>query len=277
MPTPTPKNPERVAVPDSAVQAGAERVFVTHPRVFSFSSRSLASLRHPYLPLALAQAEADLAKVKRQFQTKAERLADILTPTAQSFKFEEERWTHVGFMLDTILFEDQISVRRDALMNATNVVRETESLWSRAVEPGGQISREQYVKLHLHLYDRLLCVSDPSLSALIATAIDEDWRLDNIDGADSIAFSTFFISVLEVADNWIPVRDPEAYATFIAHAFDGLFDCEPAKSDATVDEDDWGQVVESIRSFSMNLTGVPVIRLRRLASGGVVYERSAVA
>jgi hypothetical protein len=277
-PVPAPKTNERVMVPQSAVQSGAERVFVTHPRLFSFSSRSLSSLRHPYLPIAVSQADADLAKVKRQFQTKGERLADILAPTAPSYKFEEERWNSVGFMLDSIAFEEQIAARREAVLASNSTVRALEALWAHAVgSPGGTLSQELYNRMHVYLYEKLTGSADPVLAPLVQAAIDADWQLDRSE--QGVEFGVFFISFLEIADNWVPLRDAEAYAAFLTQAFAHMFAAAPPRDaeakpghDAKVTDGDYGQLLESIRDYAQTLEHMTVIQCRRNAAGQTVYE-----
>ena len=44
---------------ESCIRHGADRVFFTHPRLFSFSQRALYSLRHPYTACAVQTPEAD--------------------------------------------------------------------------------------------------------------------------------------------------------------------------------------------------------------------------
>ena len=155
---------------------------------------------------------------------------------------------------------------------------EMETLWARSTGSDPSLSKDQFVRMHQHLYSRLLGLSDPALSTIVNSAIEEDWKLDAADSA-SLDFGAYFVSFLEVADNWIPVRDPEAYATFVSQAFAdfGSEACAAAgTSQRTLCQDDWERVVDSIKDFAQSLSGVPVIRARRLPNGNIMYEKTAL-
>lgn len=266
---------ERITVPQAAVENAANRVFVTHPRLFSFSQRNLASLRHPYLPVAITQAEIDAAKAKRQWQSRAERLADMLTPSSATIKFEDERWRHVGYMLDTVMFETQISSRRAAVLESPAVKRAIETLWCKA---GGSssaaVTRAQYTQMHLALYEKLVGANDASLATIFSQAIDADWSADR-DSDDTLPFGRFFISFVELADNWIPSCEADNYASFLADVSETCWPGTPASSRA-VERVPWDDIVESLRRTAMQLDGMPVISAQRNAANTVVYVKSPV-
>lgn len=250
VPEPRTTAPEPIVVPQAAIEAGATRVFVTSPRLFAFSHRPLASLRHPYLPVALAQVDVDLAKAKRQWQTRAEKLTDMLTPTSTNMQFEEERWRHVGFMLDIVMFEAQITARRAALLESANVRRAIETLWCRVGGRGDRgISKQQYQAWHTALYERLVGTSDHALTQLFANAVDVDWNCDR-DGSEDVNFGRFFITCVELADNWCASCEADAYVAFVSGITDTCYpSAAAAESETTVER--WESIVQSLRQTAM--------------------------
>jgi hypothetical protein len=274
---------DRIAVAQSDIQQGADRVFVDYPRLFAFSSRALSSLKHPFLPLAVDQADAELARGKRTFQTKGERLADILTPSSVSFKYQEDRWANVGFMLDSVVFEDQISARREAVMSSSATIRAVETLWVKAggTKDGG-LDFPAYCKLHQFLYTKLLLVNDAALQPLLEQAVQADWELDRSSDSE-VNFGNFFLCLLEVADNWMPLlREPEAYAAFLLKvlaAYDPteLGSLEPVpNAKPHLAARDWDGVVNAIKGHAQALEGSPVIKAERQLGGRIVYQKAAL-
>lgn len=252
----------RTVLPESAIQAGAQRVFVVNPRVFSFSARPIASLRHPYLPLATARAEEDTSK--RQFQSRGERLADLITPNSAAVKFEEERWTNVGFMLDTVIFEAQVSARREALLSSPQLVRAMEAIWSQyVVSPATTLTFPVYEAMHLRIYEQVTGCSEACLTALFKDAIATDFVTDTA-GAQTVSFSRFFMSFLEIADNWM--KDPDTYATFLLEALQD----EPARGEVSSNDRSWSSISASLRRHALALN-CPVIRATHV-NGSIVYE-----
>ena len=278
---------EKLVVSNAAIQAGAERVFVTHPRFFSFSQRSLASLRHPYLPSALQQAEADGNKAKRNWQTKAERLTDFLTEGQPQYRFEDERWRSVAFMLDSVLFEADISQRRQTAIEAPAVRRALELMWCKA---GGSTARgigeQEYRRFHRHMYSILLELDDPVLEPVLARAVDAEWVTD-AQGDATVSFGRFYTSMLEVADNWLPHCDGDKYAAFLAEMCRKLYPVEeiPAAereaqreaarvAAAAREQERWGETVTSLQRMAVaHANDIPVISARKGLRGTAVYSR----
>jgi hypothetical protein len=272
---------EPIVVPQAAVEAGAARVFVTSPRLFSFSHRHLASLRHPFFPVALLQVDADIAKAKKQWQSRSERLADVFTPSSANMNFEEERWKHVGFMLDTVMFEAQISARRANVLESHGVRNALETVWNR-IGAGGNgvqgVTYQAYTDLHLALYEHVLGAPlDSVLHQLLMQVIETDWTFERDPETERVPYGKFFISLIEIADNWIASCEADAYACFLK---DVVVPCASTTKFAVNTgvphanaEDDWEEVVECLRGKAQGLN-FPVIRAEQTAVHSTVYKKS---
>jgi hypothetical protein len=271
--------PDVAAMSQEAIQSGAERVFVTHPRVFSFARRALTSLRHPFLPTALLQCEADMLKAKKQWQTKAERLADMLTEGTAAFAFEEERWKNVAYMLDSVIFEADISQRRQSAIEAPSLRRALETWWCKA---GGTTTRgvgeREYKRITAAVFDALIDCIDPVLQPIVDSAIDADWAVDSGGGA-TVEYGQWYISMLEVADNWLPVCDGDAYAKFL-HQMAKQSGAAPVEDDAvslqsvaSAAPEDWTAVCQFLAQNAVSVQNFPVIRAKRSLRATVEYEK----
>jgi hypothetical protein len=209
------QRPQEPSISKAALEAGAERVFVSHPRMFSFSHRNLQSLRHPYLPAAVAQVEAELARVKRNWQSRGERLSDLLTEGTSHIRIEETRWRLIGQMLDGVLGEQDISDRRQLVIENPTLRRSLENWWCKVGGSTGKgVEEAAYKRVHQGLYTAVLQLQDTSLQGVINKAIDADWVVDS-EGSGEVPFGRFYLSLLEIADNWIARCDGEAYGNYL--------------------------------------------------------------
>ena len=275
--------PAEPTVPRAQLEAGSERVFITHPRMFSFSHRCLQSLRHPFLAMACLQVEADLAKVKRAWQTKAERLSDTLTEGTSSIRHEEARWTLIGQMLDRVLAEDEITTRRQAAIENGVLRRSLENWWCKV---GGTtnrgVSESAYRQVHVALYAVVLQLNDSALQSVINKAIDADWNQDS-EGTGEVPFGRWYISLLEIADNWVSRCDGEAYGNYLEALLKDVFPT-PSRSLAVAQLEDeetqqrkreeWNRVVHSLEYTASTMLDPPLVVATRNVRGIVEYQKA---
>lgn len=262
-------------VSQAAIQVGADRVFVTHPRLFSFSHRGLTSIRHPYLPFAVSHAAAEVGRAKRQWQTKHERLCDMLTPSSPAMKTEEERWRNVAYMLDSVMFEHDLSARRTAAIELPTVRRALETLWCQA---GGTttsgVGLTAYERLHSYAYEKLVGTTD-ALRPIFAQAIEADFELDR-DGTSAVPFGRFYIGLLEIADNWLTSCDGDAYAAFLQDLVAAL--ALPCVSDEPksrgVEASPWSEITGTIEHAAAAAPRSVLVRATKNAANQTVYEQA---
>eukprot|EP00796_Vickermania_ingenoplastis_P013353 gene13353-9185_t len=190
------------------VERLAERIFVTFPRVISFSHRNLSSLRHPYLPLAL-ESVRDMASNQNGI---VNGLLEALLESQQ----ESEKWGRVEQMFDTKMDNEDLDSRRTSVMLSFDVTSKIEALW--AIAQGGKesslLSMENYHYLQQFLYSAVFELDDVSLIPATLNATKDDYDFDS-RGRDGVTFEAFAVSMLEFADNWTPSRETRDYVSFL--------------------------------------------------------------
>lgn len=192
----------------------ALRVFVKAPRTFSFSHRKPTSLRHPYLPLLVQLAdEANMPPNAR---------VGFVLEALLNGKSEIEKWDRVAAVFDIKMNSPELEKARLALLVAPDVMARVEAMWSRiGGSQGSFLSNDVYRQLHGQLYPILTGCDDVSLTAATLAAVNEDYAYDARDLAGA-SFGSFGLSLLEIADNWVPSRNPADYAAFLQRLLDGL-------------------------------------------------------
>ncbi|RNF05654.1 hypothetical protein TraAM80_04487 [Trypanosoma rangeli] len=196
----------------STVESFAERIFISNPRLFSFSHRVLLSLRHPYTAVVVDVVDSDPSREK-------DRLEEILGALLQS-RDEERKWTRVATMFDLKLTAEEIDVcRRKISLNPEIRVR-IESLWTQLGGiSNGVVLEEDYKAFHVSLYSYLLKIDSVSVATSSCAAIVEDFTYDK-RGAVGVDFGSFAISMLELADNWTRTREVAEYIHFFSDIYD---------------------------------------------------------
>jgi hypothetical protein len=199
--------------------------------MFSFSHRATTSIRHPFVPIALAtlNTEAEARHVaaasgnaKRSggsgaagsgpmtAAAKAERMSEYFTECA-----DDEKWRAVAKMLDSVLFEKDISNRRQLAIENATLRRALETWWCKAGgTPTRGISEESYKQIHSLLYRDLLNVNDVCMHGIITKSISQDWQWDSA-GRGEVEFGRWYMSLLEIADNYLDSCDGEKYGQFL--------------------------------------------------------------
>lgn len=191
------------------VERLAERVFVSFPRVISFSHRRLTSLRHPFLPLAVECV-----------QTKAKNtsyyIGKLLEALLESSN-EAEKWNRVEYMFDSQMHNEDLDKKRTSLLLSVEITIKIEALWSialRGKKDNGMLSEENYQYFHQFLYFSTFNIEDLSLVPGLIGPIKEDFEFD-CSGREGVTFESFAVSMLEFADNWTGSREPSDYALFL--------------------------------------------------------------
>nr|CCC95900.1 unnamed protein product [Trypanosoma congolense IL3000] len=191
----------------SAVEILAERVFVWCPRLFSFSHRVLSSVRHPYLAVTLDRVDYD----GRKRNNRIELLLGALTESRD----EENKWTRVAQMFDSMLTADVLDKLRRKVALSADVMICIETLWNGV---GGVVhgilKEDDYKALHYKLYSFLLNIDDVNVVTSSSAAISEDFIYDQRNNV-GVTFEYFAISMLELADNWTRTRDVSDYINFL--------------------------------------------------------------
>ncbi|RNF04626.1 uncharacterized protein Tco025E_07935 [Trypanosoma conorhini] len=189
------------------VENFAERVFISNPRLFSFSHRGLVSLRHPYTAVVVDMVDSDPSR-------KVNRLEELLGALLQS-RDEERKWTRVATMFDTKLTGEEIDAFRRKISLNPQIRLCIEALW---VYLGGLFNgvvlEDEYKAFHFKLYSYLLRIDSVSVVTSTSAAILEDFAYDK-RGAVGVEFGSFAISMLELADNWTRTRELEEYIHFL--------------------------------------------------------------
>lgn len=200
------------------IESLGERVFLTSPRMFSFSHRCATSVRHPFVPSAVttltAEAEQRSAASKKgggmSTTAKAERMSEYFADST-----EEDKWKAVAKMLDSVLFEKDISQRRQLAIENATLRRALETWWCKAGgTPTRGITEESYKHIHNLVYRDLLNVNDVCMHGIITKSISHDWQWDSA-GKGEVDFGRWYMSLLEIADNWVASCDGEQYGQFL--------------------------------------------------------------
>ncbi|KAH8613409.1 hypothetical protein ERJ75_000793200 [Trypanosoma vivax] len=191
----------------SSVEGLVERVFISSPRVFSFSHRVLPSIRHPYIAVILDMVNSDGYK-------KASRV-EVLLGALTEYRDEERKWTRVGSMFDTKLTAEMIDTFRRKVSLDMDVMMCIEKLWNNLGGPiCGAVREEEYRAFHYKLFSYLLNIDDVSVVTSTSTAIAEDYVYDERNN-NGVVFESFAISVLELADNWTKSREVRDFVHFL--------------------------------------------------------------
>lgn len=223
-----------------------ERVFVTSPRMLSFSHRSQISLRHPYLPYLLSQVESEHTKPTKRgaVVTRGELLVENLQDVD-----DDERWRAVARMIDSKMFEKDISQRRQHALENAALRRALETWWCKA---GGTtskgVSEESYRQIHNAMFREILNVHDLTLHAIVTKSVSQDWLVDS-EGKGEVSFGRWYVSLLEIADNWVPNCEGENYGLFLQKLLAAVFGGATAPPSAK-DGLPWNEVCENIRRNS---------------------------
>ena len=220
-----------------------ERVFVTSPRMLSFSHRSQISLRHPYLPYLVSQVEAEQGKTTKRgaVSTRGEMLVENLQDVD-----DDERWRAVARMIDSKMFEKDISQRRQHALENAALRRALETWWCKA---GGTttkgVSEESYRQIHNAMFREILNVHDLTLHAIVTKSVSQDWLVDS-EGKGEVPFGRWYVSLLEIADNWVPNCEGENYGLFLQKLLTAVFGGATVSTNTKSDLS-WNSVCENIR------------------------------
>lgn len=238
------QNREKTQQKKTGVEILGERVFVQSPRMLSFTHRCLTSIRHPFVPLAVGAVNTDEqpSKSKKTANlSRAERLAELLGDTS-----DEEKWKAVGRMLDSMMFEKDIATRRQHALENPSLRRALEMWWCKA---GGTttkgICEESYKQLHALIYKEILHVNDICMHGIITKAVSHDWQWDS-EGKGEVSFGRWYVSLLEIADNWVPNCEGENYGAFLENLLQ-VVTPKPATAtalpvkDKDAEKDEWEQ------------------------------------
>ncbi|ESL08420.1 hypothetical protein TRSC58_03877 [Trypanosoma rangeli SC58] len=193
------------------VESFAERIFISNPRLFSFSHRVLLSLRHPYTAVVVDVIDSDPSRKK-------DRLEEILGALLQS-RDEERKWMRVATMFDSKLTAEEIDVFRRKISLNPEIRLCIETLWTQVGGiSNGVVLEEDYKAFHVSLYSYLLRIDSVSVATSSSAAILEDFNYDK-RGAVGVDFGSFAISMLELADNWTRTRELEEYIHFFTDIY----------------------------------------------------------
>jgi hypothetical protein len=251
-----------------SVEKFGERVFVTNPRMFSFSHRAPNSIRHPNIPVVIQTIEADMAKAKKVIQSRSERLSDALNEIAA----DDERWKIVSRMLDSKLFEADISSRRQHAIDTPSLRRALETWWCKAGgTPLRGIPEDSYKLIHASLYAELL-QQELTLHSVITKGIHQDWLYDS-EGRGEVPFGRFYICMLEIADNWVPSCDGEAYGNFLQKLLETTFRAAPAIP-RPISQDEWSEKNLFLKRNAHTYYDPPCVAKRRTIRHTTEYVRT---
>ncbi|KAH9578626.1 hypothetical protein LSM04_000955 [Trypanosoma melophagium] len=190
-----------------SVENFAERIFISSPRLFSFSHRVLGSLRHPYVVVVVDLLDSDSYASKN-------RVEEFMGALLQS-RDEEEKWARVASMFDSKLTAEEVdALRRKVSLNA-EIKISIEALWDGlGGVSNGLIKEDDYKTFHFKMYSYLLGIDNVSAITATSAAVSEDFIYDK-RGSNGVPFGSFAVSMLELADNWTRTRKPEDYVRFL--------------------------------------------------------------
>lgn len=190
------------------VERLAERVFVSFPRVISFSHRTLGSLRHPFLPLVLESV--------RDTYSSQNGIVNGLLEALLECQQESEKWGRVEQMFDSKMDNQDLDSKRSSIMLSFDIASKIEALWTIAL--GGtdsdMINEECYQSFHQFLYFSVFEFDDVSLIPATLSAIKDDFEFDS-RGREGVTFEAFAVSILEFVDNWTKTREIRDYVSFL--------------------------------------------------------------
>lgn len=138
------------------VEVWGHHVFVEEPRLFPFSHRSLASLRHPHWPTVLRLDDRQASK-GRKGQPRSERISDLFAENSHLASVANEKWAIVAELFDTKVREQRIAQLRSRVVESSALRNLIERLWA---SHGGTLERgllfDQYFTINAVLYRILL-------------------------------------------------------------------------------------------------------------------------
>ncbi|EKF33147.1 hypothetical protein MOQ_002991 [Trypanosoma cruzi marinkellei] len=220
----------------------AERIFISSPRLFSFSHRGLVSLRHPYTSVVLDLVDSDAYRKK-------DRLEELLGALLQS-RDEERKWERVAKMFDTKLTAEEIDSFRRKISLHREIRLCIEELWADLGGiSNGVILEDSHKVFHFRLYSYILRIDNVSVVTSTSASISEDFTYDK-RGAVGVEFGSFAVSILELADNWTKTREVEEYIHFLRSIHDNC-------------------IVKN-RSYSLKEDNIPSYKAPVFFSGGLV-------
>lgn len=190
------------------VERLAERIFVSFPRVISFSHRNLSSLRHPFLSLAVES-------VRAMTSNHSSYISGLLEALLESQQ-EADKWGRVELMFDSQMHNPDLDSRRSNVMLSFEVTSKIEALWSIAL--GGKssnlLTEDSYQYFQQFLYFYVFGVDDVSLIPATLSATKEDFEFDS-RGREGVTFEAFAVSMMEFVDNWTNTRETRDYVLFL--------------------------------------------------------------
>lgn len=250
------------------VEVWGQRVFVAEPRLLCFSHRPIASLRHPHWPTILALGERQVARKKGQ--QRAERIAELLTEGSQPAVVATDKWKVVGELYDSKATEPRLSQLRGLICNSHAILLLLERLWaSLGCDHRRGMAFDVYFRLNALMYSVLLDTIDLTpLQAVITKAINRDWVLDS-EGAASLTFGQWYVSMLEVIDNWEPTAMVEAYEEFAAKLIPNLFG--EARLPSKEPDIPWEEKDKFLQRNAAMYNDQPLVKAVRNARNGIEY------
>lgn len=194
------------------VENFAERVFISRPRLFSFSHRVLTSLRHPYLSVVVELVDSEAFRKK-------DRVGELLGALVQS-RDEEHKWNRVASMFDLKLTAEEVDGFRRKISLNHEIGVYIEKIWSRLGGITNKVIKEdEYRAFHYKLYSYLLNIDSVNVISSSSVAVSEDYAYDKRDNV-GVTFGSFAVSMLELADNWTKTREQDEYISFFKNIHD---------------------------------------------------------
>eukprot|EP00760_Papus_ankaliazontas_P002177 PhM_4_TR10875/c0_g1_i2/m.15930 len=176
-------------------------ILTCRPRVFCFGHRPLSSLRHPNV--AYHRGVLD-------------------TPPNAT-----KTWGIVANLFDRyVAGVPNVKAVRESLRTNPDVSNGIRRLWQRLV-PGdergqGAVPKNTFLYLELRLREALCGDEDVPFSL---RAMVMDFQLAAASSGESMSYSSFVSSMLELADNWTVTNTPEEYASFLRDIITRCFSC----------------------------------------------------
>lgn len=179
-----------------------KRVFITSPRSFSFSHRSLCSIRHPFL--------AFVVECISGITSKGHKISALLEASLDA-KDETERWNRAAFIFDSKIDSSELDLTRQRVILSPVAMMHIEAIWAAlGGTRNGEIREDAYRYFHQRLYAFVFGVEDVSLQGAFNSVVSADFVIDG-HGCEGVQFGPFAESVLEVADNWTKSRELSDY------------------------------------------------------------------
>ena len=218
------------------------------------------------------------------------------TTTTTRRRMEEQRWAATSSMLDTMLFEKKLAdIRQNVFDNAT-LRRVIEKWW---ISCGGTITngieQETYYRVHEAMYRILLEISDVR-ATVIEKGIGADWNYDISNGTAvvvgkgslQVSVGAWYLSLIELADNWVVQCDGEAYAKFLHELLVKVFHQQVLRGGVAVTtnttssrreencisnsgEGSWEETAKSLCTTARMYRDPPLVKKRQALRNAVEY------